>query len=101
MLGYYITQVFNDKNTNRKGHLGYDMTCAGGSHKYTFEETATVSGYTGKHAMYFYGSTNSSKDYEYYPRCGFTRPHRFFDPYGVISTNGAIITHYKIYPIFT
>lgn len=64
---------------------------SGGSyHPKTFEQTATVPGYVAQ-AIYYYGDT--AKDYELrYPRCG---GKRFYDPFGVISTNAALITAKK------
>lgn len=67
--------------------------CSGGKfHPYTFEETCKISTYTsGKYPLYFYGSTES--DYEKkYPRC---KGLRYYDPYGVISTEARLISEYR------
>lgn len=67
--------------------------CSDGKyHPYTFEEISKISSYkSGKYPKYFYGTTKS--DYEKkYPRC---KGLRYYDPYGVISTDARIISEYK------
>lgn len=66
---------------------GYCSDLVGSVHPYTFEETASVSGYSPR-AIYYYGSHSGTG----YPRCG---NRRFYDSYGVITSNAGIITANK------
>ncbi|MCT4686054.1 M23 family metallopeptidase [Vallitalea sp.] len=80
--------VYTDQKEKRIS--GY---CSSGSdHPYTFEQISKVYEYkSGNYPKYFYGTTKSDYSNKY-PRC---KGLRFYDPYGVVSTEARVISEYE------